>query len=434
MARSINRLSARKVATEKKPGLHADGDNLYLQISTGGAKSWIFRFTGFKYNKDGSQKLDQHGAHARGLKDMGLGPLRDVSLLEARQEAERCRKLIRDGIDPIDHRIAEQSQRRVEAAKTHTFKECAEAYIKSHSDAWKNVKHASQWTNTLKTYVYPEFGDLPVQAIDTGLVMEVLEPIWRTKTETASRVRGRIESVLDWATALNYREGENPARWKGHLKNLLPERKDIQKVKHHAALPYDDAADFMSTLRSHDSISAHGLDFLILTAARTGEVIGARWDEINFAKKDWTIPADRMKTKKEHRVPLSLSAMTVLESLKGIAQNEFVFPGTKSGTHLSNMAFLQLLKRMGRADLTAHGFRSTFRDWAAERTAFPDFVVEKALAHAVADKVEAAYRRGDLFDKRRKLMDAWAGYCALESSDNAGTVVSIRQGQEGGKS
>ena len=409
MARSINRLSSRKVMTETKRGLHADGGGLYLQVSQFDTKSWLFRFT---LNKKSRQ--------------MGLGPIHTVSLAEARQEAEQCRKLLREGVDPIERRRTLRGKAQAEAVKAMTFKECAERYISAHSSAWKNIKHVNQWQSTLKTYVYPIFGDLPVQEVDTGLVMKVLEPIWITKTETAGRVRGRVEAVLDWASARKYRNSENPARWKGHLDKLLPARSKIAKVKHHAALPYDDIGAFMSTLREQEGISARGLELLILTAARTGEVIKARWDEIDFDKAIWTISAERMKVGKEHRVPLSDPALNVLKELKGATLNEFVLPGMRPGTSLSNMAFLQLLKRMGHPDLTAHGFRSTFRDWAAERTAYPHEVAEMALAHAVANKVEAAYRRGDLFDKRRRIMDDWAEYCANPGAARKENVVALR--------
>ncbi len=413
MARNINRLSPRKVATETEKGLHADGGGLYLQISQYGTKSWIFRFS-----------------LSKKARAMGLGPLQTVSLAEARQEAERCRKLLREGIDPIEERNVELGRRRAEGAKSMTFQACAESYIKSHSAGWRNLKHARQWENTLKTYVYPFFGDLPVQSVDTGLVMKALEPIWVTKTETASRVRGRVEAVLDWATARKHRKGENPARWKGHLDKLLPARSKVRKVKHHPALPYDEIGKFMAALRQQEGVSARGLEFLILTAARTGEVIGTPWSEVDLEKNIWTIPAIRMKGDKEHRVPLSPAALNVLKEMKETAQSDFVFPGLRSGRPLSNMAFLQLLKRMGRNDLTSHGFRSTFRDWAAERTSYPQEVAEMALAHTVADKVEAAYRRGDLFDKRHKMMNAWAEYCAtLPAGVSGKNVVSIRGGE-----
>ena len=409
MARSINRLSPRKVATVKEQGLYADGGGLYLQVSHFDTKSWVFRFTLNKKSRE-----------------MGLGPLHTVSLADARLEAETRRKMLREGIDPIEHRNSLKATRRLEGVKFMTFKECAEAYIRSHGAAWRNVKHASQWRNTLKTYAYPFLGDLSVQAVDTGLVLKALEPIWEKKPETASRVRGRVEAVLDLASARNFRQGENPARWRGHLDKLLPASSKVRKVKHHAALPYPKIGAFMAELGQRDAVAARGLEFLILTAARTGEVIGATWDEIDFAEGVWTISAGRMKSEKEHRVSLSQAASEVLEGMKDARQSDYIFPGSRSKSPLSNMAFLQLMKRMGRDDLTVHGFRSTFRDWAAERTNFPNEVAEMALAHAVGDKVEAAYRRGDLLDKRRRLMDDWAEFCAnTEEAD--GNVVAIRK-------
>jgi integrase len=348
-----------------------------------------------------------------------------VSLPEAREAALQCRKRLLEGIDPIEARNKELGRQRLQAASAKTFRECAEAYIGSHRAGWRNAKHAAQWTNTLETYAFPVIGSLPIQDVDTALVMRVLDPIWQGKTETASRVRGRIESVLDWATARNYREGENPARWKGHLAKLLPAKSKVNKVKHHAALPYDEIGVFMEQLADRDGVSARGLEFQILTVARTGELLGATWAEIDLDKATWTIPSERSKTAKEHRVPLSTSAISLLEHMQNVSTSEFVFPGAKPGKSLSSMAFLQLLKRMGRGDLTAHGFRSTFRDWAAERTAYPREVAEMALAHTIGDKVEAAYRRGDLFEKRRNMMEAWADYCGTTQEAGAGKIVPI---------
>ena len=405
---TLHRLSARKVTTERNKGRYADGGGLYLQVSDQGTKSWLFRFM-----QDGKAR------------QMGLGAVHTVSLAEARDAALTCRKLLHEGADPIEERKRERVSRRLEDASAKTFKECAEAYIKSHSAGWRNAKHAAQWSSTLETYAYPEIGALPVQHVDTTLVMNILDPIWRTKTETASRLRGRIEVILDWASTRNYRKGENPARWSGHLANLLPAKSKIKKVKHHAALPYDEIGEFMIQLAERDSVSARGLEFLILTAARPGEVLGATWSEVDLEKAIWTLPADRMKADKEHRVPLSESVLDVLRKMQAAAVSQFVFPGGQRDKPLSNMAFLQLLKRMGKGDLTAHGFRSTFRDWAAEQTAFPRDVAELALAHSIGDKVEAAYRRGDLFEKRRNLMDAWAGYCSTVH-DGGGKVIPIK--------
>jgi integrase len=346
-------------------------------------------------------------------REMGLGPLHIVTLAEAREKAREARRLRHEGIDPIEARKAKQAEERLAAATAMTFQECAERYIEAHKPGWKNPKHAKQWPSTLETYVYPVFGSLPVQAIDVGLVMKVLEPIWQTKPETASRVRGRIEAVLDWAKARGYRNGENPAQWRGHLENLLPARSKVRKVEHHPALPYPEMADFIACLLKQDGIAARALEFLILTATRTNELIGARWEEFDLTKKVWTIPGERMKAGKEHRVPLSGRALEIIAEMQADRVNDhpFVFPGGRPEKPLSNMAMLKLLGRMGRDDLTAHGFRSSFRDWAAEVTLFPSEVVEMALAHTVGDKVEAAYRRGDLFEKRRELMEAWARYC-----------------------
>jgi integrase len=290
-----------------------------------------------------------------------------------------------------------------------TFQQCAEAYINAHRAGWKNPKHIQQWQNTLSQYAYPFFGELDVKLIDTGLITKCLEPIWLTKNETAGRVRGRIESILDWATVRKYREGVNPARWRGHLDKLLAKQSKVQKTEHHKALPYLEINAFISQLHKQDGIAAKCMEFTILTAARTGETIGATWDEIDLIAKTWTIPAIRMKAEREHRVPLSIDALNIINDMAATRINDYVFPGTKKG--LSNMAMLAVLKRMDRADITVHGFRSTFRDWAAESTAYPGEVVEMALAHAIKNLTEAAYRRGDLIEKRSRLMEEWARYC-----------------------
>ncbi len=345
-------------------------------------------------------------------REMGLEPVNVISLAEARKRAAECRRMRHDGIDPIEARRAQRDQKKLEAAKSMTFDACADAYIEAHQASWRNEKHRDQWRNTLNSYASPVFGSMPVQAVDVALVMKALEPIWKTKPETASRLRGRIEAVLDWAAVRGYRKGENPARWRGHLDKLLPARAKIQKVEHHAALPYDQIGEFSAALRGQEGIGARALEFLILTAARTGEIIGARWGEVDLEDKIWVVPETRMKAGREHRVPLSGAALTILKQMNEIRDGDFVFPGGKKAKPLSNMAMLAVLRRMGRNDLTAHGFRSTFRDWAAERTNFPREVVEMALAHTIESKVEAAYHRGDLFQKRRQLMEAWARYCA----------------------
>jgi integrase len=408
VARQINKLNAFDVSNAKQRGYYGDGGGLYLQVSESGAKSWVFRF-----KQDGKAR------------EMGLGPVHTVSLAEARLKALDCRRARLDWRDPIEDRKTARAVARLDAAKAVTFQACAERYIAAHKTGWRNVKHAAQWTATLTRYVYPHIGSLPVQAIDVGLVLKAIEPIWAAKPETAGRVRGRIESILDWATARAYRQGENPARWRGHLENLLPRPSKVRRVKHHAALPYPEIASFMAELRQQEGVAAQALEFAILTAARTGEVIGARWSELNLAEGLWTIPTERMKAGKEHRVPLSDAALAIVQTMVRIRQGDFVFPGASPGRPPSNMALLMLLRRMGRADLTAHGFRSTFRDWAAERTNFPAEVAEMALAHSVGDKVEAAYRRSDLFEKRRNLAEAWAKFCATPSG--AGQVVPLRQ-------
>jgi integrase len=400
------KLSATKVQKTSKKGLIGDGGGLWLQVRKPHVKSWVFR-----YSIDGKARA------------MGLGSTETIPLEQAREEAARCRRLVRDGKDPIEERDAARAQRKLAATRSKTFEQCAEIYIEAHRSGWRNAKHAEQWISTLKTYAYPVFADLPVHTIDTGLVMRVLGPIWTTKPETASRVRGRIEAVLGWARTREYRTGENPAAWKGHLENLLPKRSKVARVEHHAALSYREMTEFMAELRKQDGPAARALEFAILTAARTGEVIGARWAEVDLDEGLWTIPEQRTKGHKEHRIPLAPAAVTVLQKMRDRAESEFVFPGTKHGGTLGDSAMLELLERMGRHDITVHGFRSSFRDWAAEQTAFPREVAEMALGHAVADAVEAAYRRGDMREKRRKLMEAWAAYCAAPAK--GGKVVQM---------
>jgi len=395
-----NRLSARAINSKKGRGRYSDGGGLVLQISRWGTKSWIFRY-----------ELNGRERH------MGLGSLSTVSLAEARDAARKWRQLLLDGHDPIDHRKAELQRRRFEVARQQTFKECAERYIAAHQVGWRNQKHRAQWSSTLSSYVYPVIGNLPVSAIDTALVLKCLEPIWKTKPETAKRLRGRIENVLDWAAARGFRSTENPARWRGHLDKLLPAPGKVRKVKHHAAMAYRDLPQFMTELRERQNdVAARALELTILTALRTSEVIGAHRSEFDLATNIWTIPRERMKAGQTHRVPLSKRA---IEIVSGSSTSQYLFPG-RDGRPLSNMAMLKTLERMGYSNVTVHGFRSTFRDWAAEATAFQNHVVEMALAHTIGNKVEAAYRRGDLFLKRRRLMEEWARYCgrpALPSSD-----------------
>jgi integrase len=401
-------LSAKKVEREKRPGRYFDRHGLYLQIKGVNNKSWLLRF-----ERDGRERW------------LGLGPLHTYNLKEARERARDARQLLHSGIDPIEDRKAKKAERALAAAKSVTFKECAEAYIAANEGAWKNAKHAAQWTATLKTYVYPHIGNLPVASVDTGLVLKCVEPIWKDKTETASRVRGRIESVLDWAAVRNYRSGDNPARWRGYLEHVLPQKGKINKVEHHAALPYAELPAFMAELDRREGVAAKALQFAILTAARTGEVVGAKWDEIDLGAKVWTIPAGRMKGGREHKVPLSDRAIQLLRALPAEDGNGFVFIGSRAGSGLSSMAMTQVLKRMGRGDITTHGFRSSFRDWAAEQTNFPREVAEMALAHTIPNAVEAAYRRGDLLLKRRQLMEAWSKFCTSPPATGA-TVVALR--------
>jgi integrase len=408
MGRKAAGLTAHKVETIKMPGMYADGGGLYLQVAPTGAKTWIYRF-----QLQGRRR------------DMGLGSVAVYPLAEARRKAADARRLVAEGIDPIEQRAALAAAAAASAAKAMSFKECAEAYIKAHRAGWKNPKHAAQWPATLGAYVYPVFGAVPVAMVDVGLVMKAIEPIWTTKPETASRIRGRIEAILDWAAARGYRAGENSARWRGYIENLLPKKTKIRPVEHHAALSYHELPAFMAELRSQPGIGARALEFAILTAARTGEVIGARWREMSFDDRMWTVPAERMKAGREHRVPLSAPAITVLKLMESIRQKELVFAGERTGRPISNMAMAMTLRRVGRGDLTVHGFRSSFSDWCAEQTHTPSEVREMALAHAVGDKVEAAYRRGDLFEKRRQLADAWGRFCTMPAA--GGEVLALRR-------
>jgi integrase len=404
------KLSATKVAKEKAQGLYGDGGNLYLQVGREPhMRSWLFRFT-----INGRPRA------------MGLGSVSTLSLAEARQRAQEARKLLLDEIDPIEHRDAERAQRRLEAAKNVTFQECAARYIAAHKSGWSHPKSAQQWTNTIAAYVAPVFGDLPVASIDTAMVMRALSPIWQEKTKTAAKLRGRLESILGWATTSGFREGPNPAAWKNHLENLLPPPTRVAKVEHHAALPYAEVGAFMVDLRAQEGIAAAALEFCILTAARTGEVLGARWSEVDLGAALWTIPSERTKARKEHRIPLAPATLAVLERMRGQSSGEFVF--TAGNGPLGATALSDRLARMNRSGLTVHGFRSAFRDWAAEQTAFPHEVAEMALGHAVGSAVERAYQRGELLQKRRKLMEAWAAYCAAPVK--GGKVVAMRRVSE----
>lgn len=400
MARGLNLLSDK--FTQKKdlkPGLYSDGGGLCLQVSSFNTKAWVFRYM---INKR--------------ARKMGLGDFELVSLKKAREKRTAAYALVKDGIDPIDERAARLATQAAEKAKALTFKECAEGYIEAHKAGWKNVKHAAQWTSTLEAYAYPIIGKLQVQDIETAHIEKILRPIWNGKTETASRVRGRIEKVLDRAKALGLRSGDNPARWTGHLSELFPSKSQVAPVEHHPAMPYADLPAFMAKLRAKDSVSARALEFTILTAARTGDTIGATRKELNEKDSLWTVPKERVKGKKgarrkDHVIPLSRAALAALD---GVEEGNYLFPGGKEGAGLSSAAMSELLKGMGYSPeyATVHGFRSTFKDWCSDMTSFPNEMSEVALSHTVSDKVEAAYRRGNMVERRRQMMEAWAKFCA----------------------
>lgn len=397
-------MSLSNLAIKNAPeGVHSDGGGLYLQVTRAGAKSWLFR-----YQLKGRRR------------EMGLGSFRDLSVTKARARAEELKERTRKGIDPLEEakaareaKAAEQAREQQEIEqKATTFRVVAEAYISSHRDGWRNAKHAGQWGATLRTYAFPVIGDLPVSEITTNNVLDVLRPIWTTKPETASRVRSRIELVISYAKARDWFEGQNPAVWRGHLSALLPAPSKVRRVRHFSALPWEDVASFMSTLVACPGVSARALEFAILTAARSGEVRGARWSELDLENGIWTIPPERMKAGRQHRSPLSDRALVLLREMPRFQGEDFVFPGSRRNNPLSDMSLSAVLKRMGRKDITVHGFRSTFRDWAAEVSLHHPNIVEAALAHVVANKVEAAYRRGDLLEKRRLLMQEWSDWCS----------------------
>ncbi len=399
MARQAKRLTARTVAAMTKPGRHADGGNLYLTISRTGAavsKRWTFMFS-----------------FAGKQREAGFGPAAAVTLAEAREKAARYRSMLAKGIDPLDAKKADQEA----AAARKTFGQCADELIKSKRREWRSEVHAAQWRTTIDDYCGPIL-DKPVDTIDTAAVLSVLQPIWARIPETASRLRGRIEAVLDYAKANGLRSGENPAAWRGHLALILPRRQKLSRG-HHAAMPYAEVPAFVGKLREAESIPALALEFLILTAARSGEVLGARWGEINMAAKIWTLEASRMKAGREHRVPLSARALAILDRMAEIRTGDLVFAGQRRRRPLSKTALAALVP--GAA--TVHGFRSSFRDWCGNETSFPREIAEQALAHASGDTTEQAYRRGDALEKRRGLMEAWANYCEPSS---AGNVVALR--------
>jgi integrase len=413
MAKAIDKLTDRAVKALKTPGHHLDGNGLYLCVKPSGSKSWILRYM-----------------IAGKAREMGLGAFPAIGLADARKKRDSQRKALSEGTDPIAAREALQTAKKLANAKLSTFNDCVNRFLATKSVEWSNLKHRAQWRATLTTYAAPVFGDLPVQAIDTDLVIKALAPIWTTKTETASRLRGRIESVLDWATVSKLRSGDNPARWRGTLEKLLPAPGKIAKVEHHPALAYQNVYAFLQLLAPLEATAARALEMVIYTGLRTTETLGATWAEIDLAAAVWAVPASRMKMKKEHRVPLSAPALQLLRKCAATRINDYVFASPNSTTGrprpLSSMAMLQLLKRMNRTDITPHGFRSTFRDWAAEQTNFPREVCELALAHSVGSDTERAYQRGDLFEKRRNLMNAWAKYC--EAAPHAvASVTSINR-------
>lgn len=411
MVRLMNKLGAREVDKKTVPGLYGDGGGLTLQITKAGVKSWLFR-----YMVDGKARA------------MGLGPTHTITLAKARQRAAEAREKLIDGIDPLDDRAQRKGAERLAKARHMTFDQCASAYIQAHRPGWKNAKHVDQWTNTIATYVSPIIGSLPVADVDTALIVKVLNQregkgatFWESKSETASRVRGRIESVLGWATTSGLRSGDNPARWKGHLDNLLATISKAQRTENHPSLAWERVGAFVGALRHRDGVAAKAVEFAILTATRSGEVRGARWSEIDLDAKVWTIPAQRMKAKREHEVPLSDAAVKLLKDQPQVAGSDLVFPGTK-GQPLSDMSLTAVIRRMNAESpvwtdkdgktITIHGFRSTFRMWAAESTNYPREVAEHALAHQLPDMVERAYQRGTMFKKRAALMNEWATFCA----------------------
>jgi integrase len=390
-------LTARKVVTAK-PGKYSDGGNLYLIVSETGARKWVLRFTW------------------RGrAKEMGLGTPATVSLADAREKAASARRKIAQGQNPIDERKR--------TSGVPTFGEMADQVRETLSVGFRNEKHKAQWKSSLATYAAP-LSSKPVDTITTDDVLAILKPIWTSKAETASRVRGRIEKVLDAAKAKGFRDGENPARWRGHLDHLLPRPSKLARG-HHAAMPYDEVAGFVANLRERETIAALALELCILTAARSGEILGMRWSEIDLDKKIWTVPAHRMKAGREHRVPLSQRATAILVRLTDNRSGDFVFPGQRRDKTLSNMAMEMMLRRMKIENATVHGFRSSFRDWGGNETSYPRDLIETALAHVIGNETEQAYRRSDALEKRRKLMEAWASYCEPKTHSN---VLHLRKG------
>ena len=409
MPKKAKELSALEVKNLKTPGFHAIGGvaGLHLQVA-GEARTWVLRITVGKKRRD-----------------MGLGGFPDVALAAARERARAARDLVGRGVDPILQRRQARSLLRAQQAASKTFAQCAREYIDAKLPEWANAKHSQQWTNTLETYAIPVLREILISDVGVPQVLAVLKPIWQTKTETATRVRGRMEVILDWATVQEYRSGPNPARWKGHLDKMLADPAKFKDVKHHAALHVDAMPAFMSALRPSHGMGAKALEFLILTAARSGEIRGATWSEIDLSARLWTVPEGRMKAKKPHRVPLSDAAVTLLKALARVDGTDLLFPSSKLQP-LSDMTLTAVTRRM-KAEAVPHGFRSTFRDWCSERTTYPNEVAEMALAHAIENKSEAAYRRGDLFDKRRQMMDDWADFCGGAHTGGAVTPIRARK-------
>lgn len=424
MPKVAKELSALEVKNLTRPGHHFVGGvaGLLLQVTDNGGRSWILRTT--------------VGGKRR---DIGLGGFPTVTLALARENARLSRDKIRNGIDPVAERLEARNTLAMARASSITFEEAAKKYISSNAAGWRNAKHAAQWPATLKKYVYPIIGAVQVSVIETVHVVNILEPLWTSKTETASRLRGRIEAVLDWATARGYRKGENPARWKGHLSSILPAAGRVKRTVHHSALDYRQVSDFFRSLNKIEGLGAQALRFLILTAARSGEVRGAKWSEIDREAKLWTVPAARMKGKREHRVPLSDMALDLLSTIPRVDGSDYIFPSSK-GSALSDMTLTVIIRRMhkeardrggtgwvdqAKKQITVHGFRSTFRDWAGEMTGHSREVIEHALAHKIPDKAEASYARGTLFDKRRRLMNDWSQFCST-TSDIGAAVIPMR--------
>jgi integrase len=426
MPKVAKELSALEVRNLTKPGYHFVGgvSGLVLQVTESGAKTWILRAS--------------VGGKRR---DIGLGGFPSVTLSGARESARAARLKIREGVDPVAERLAARSALAAARASSITFGDAAGRFIAANAAGWRNAKHAAQWASTLEKYAFPVIGKVFVSQIDTSHIMNILEPLWTEKTETANRVRGRIEAVLDWAAARRFRHGENPARWKGHLSAMLPAAGKVKRVRHHPALDYRQVGGFIHELRRVDGVGARAVEFAVLTACRSGEVRGARWSEVDYAAKVWVVPADRMKGGREQRVPLSQAAFELLAALPRLEGTDLIFPNSRGGP-LSDMTLTAVIRRMHRraADagghgwvdkdgeiITVHGFRSTFRDWAGETTAHSRETIEHALAHRIPDKAEASYARGTLFEKRRRLMADWAVYCSSSHGAHVGEVIPIRQ-------